>query len=147
MFKHIFVPVDGSELSVRAMDASLELALKLGARVTGFVCEPDIPLAAVNASPTTFARKIEAHEARTEAHAHAVLNSFAQRARECGVPFESEYRRSDQTDATIAEVADLVQADLILMVTHGRGLFGEMLFGSHTKNVMSRTKVAMLVLH
>ena len=43
--------------------------------------------------------------------------------------------------------ADMVQADLILMVTHGRGLFGEMLFGSHTKNVMSRTKVAMLVLH
>ena len=63
------------------------------------------------------------------------------------MPFESEYRRSDQTDATIAEVADMVQADLILMVTHGRGLFGEMLFGSHTKNVMSRTKVAMLVLH
>ena len=76
-----------------------------------------------------------------------MLDSFAQRARECGVPFESEYRRSDQTDATIAEVADMVQADLILMVTHGRGLFGEMLFGSHTKNVMSRTKVAMLVLH
>ena len=67
MFKHIFVPVDGSELSSRAMDASLELAMKLGARVTGFVCEPDIPLSAVNASPTTFARKIENHEARTEA--------------------------------------------------------------------------------
>ena len=147
MFKHIFVPVDGSELSSRAMDASLELAMKLGARVTGFVCEPDIPLSAVNASPTTFARKIENHEARTEAHAHAVLARFAERARGCGVPFESEYRRSDQIDMVIAEVADTVQADLILMVTHGRGLFGEMLFGSHTKSVMSRTKVPLLVLH
>ena len=51
--------VDGSELSVRAMDASLELALKLGAR-DRLRLRPDIPLSAVNASPTTFARKIEA---------------------------------------------------------------------------------------
>jgi len=76
-----------------------------------------------------------------------VLDAFAERAKAAGVAFRSEYRRSDQTDAVIAEVADLVKADLIVMVTHGRGVFGEMLFGSHTKNVMSRTKVPLLVLH
>ena len=70
MFKHLFVPVDGSELSLRAMDASIALALSLGATITGFVAEADIPLSAVSASPTTFVKQIEAHEARTEAHAH-----------------------------------------------------------------------------
>ncbi|MFM2053080.1 MAG: hypothetical protein RL456_1117 [Pseudomonadota bacterium] len=147
MFKHLFVPVDGSDLSVRAMEQSIELARTLGARITGFVCEPDIPLSAVSASPTTFVRQIEAHESRTEAHAHAVLQQFAARAAEAGVVFESEYRRSDQTDAAIADVAGIVGADLIVMVTHGRGVFGEMLYGSHTKNVMSKTKVPLLVLH
>jgi nucleotide-binding universal stress UspA family protein len=147
MFKHLFVPVDGSELSLRAMESSIALARSLGATITGFVVESDIPLSAVSASPTTFVKQIEAHEARTDAHAHKVLQAFADRAKAAGVTFESEYRRSDQTDAVIAEVADIVKADLIVMVTHGRGAFSELLYGSHTKNVMSRTKVPLLVLH
>ena len=37
--------------------------------------------------------------------------------------------------------------DMIVMVTHGRGTFGELLFGSHTKNVLARSKLPLLVLH
>ena len=44
MYSHLLVPVDGTELSERAAEASLELARKLGARVTGFVAEPMPPL-------------------------------------------------------------------------------------------------------
>ena len=40
MYEHLLVPVDGSELSDRAMTASIELARKLGARITGFMAEP-----------------------------------------------------------------------------------------------------------
>ena len=40
MYKHLFVPIDGSELTQRAMEGSIELALQLGARITGFVVEP-----------------------------------------------------------------------------------------------------------
>ncbi|MEY2874850.1 MAG: hypothetical protein RLZZ373_2221 [Pseudomonadota bacterium] len=147
MFKHLFVPVDGSALSVRAMDASIELAHSLGASITGFVVEPDIPLSAVSSSPTVFVQQIAEHETRTDTHAHTVLNTFAERTKAAGVPFASQYRRSDKTDDVIAEVADIVKADLIVMVTHGRGAFSELLFGSHTKSVMSRTKVPLLVLH
>lgn len=146
MFKHLFVPVDGSELSVRAMDASIELARQLGARITGFVVEPDIPLAAVNASPTTFVHHVEVHQAKINAHATGVLNQFAERAAAAGVAFESEYRQTDQVDAVIPEVAAMVGADLIVMVTHGRGALGELWFGSHTKSVMGRTQLPLLVL-
>ncbi|HRC37569.1 MAG TPA: universal stress protein, partial [Rubrivivax sp.] len=31
--------------------------------------------------------------------------------------------------------------------THGRGTFGELLFGSHTKTLMARTRLPLLVLH
>lgn len=146
MFKHLFVPIDGSELSVKAMDASLVLARQLGARVTGFVVEPDIPLVTATANPATFARRIEAHQAHSDAHAHALLNVFADRALAAGVPFESEYRQNDHIDAVIPEVAAMVGADLIVMVTHGRGALGELWFGSHTKSVMSRTHLPLLVL-
>jgi nucleotide-binding universal stress UspA family protein len=36
---------------------------------------------------------------------------------------------------------------MIVMVTHGRGPFGELLFGSRTKGVMARSKLPLLVLH
>ena len=35
---------------------------------------------------------------------------------------------------------------MIVMVTHGRGAFGELLFGSHTKNVLAKSKMPLLVL-
>jgi len=49
MVQHLLVPIDGSELSERAAEASLEFARKLGARkpcarITGFVAEPMPPL-------------------------------------------------------------------------------------------------------
>jgi nucleotide-binding universal stress UspA family protein len=147
MFKHLFVPVDGSELSEKAMEQSLALAKSLGARVTGFVCEPTIPISTVRAGASRFVQEVEAHDQRTQAHAHHVLRQFAERAAAAGIAFEGEFQTTDATDAAIAELADKVQADLIVMVTHGRGAFGELLHGSHTKNVMSKTKVALLVLH
>jgi nucleotide-binding universal stress UspA family protein len=147
MFKHLFVPVDGSELSQRAIEQSLALAKTLGARVTGFVCEPAMPLSVVNSDRHTFLRQIEAFEARTEAHAHKVLASFAASAEAAGIAFAGEHISTDATDTAIAEAADRVKADLIVMVTHGRGVFGEMVYGSHTKAVLSKTRVPLLVLH
>lgn len=147
MFKHLFVPVDGSELSHRAMEQSLALAQSLGARVTGFVCEPTLPVSTVRAGPARFVREVEAHDQRTQAHAHRVLQEFADKAASAGIAFSGEHQTTDATDSAIAELADKVKADLIVMVTHGRGAFGELLYGSHTKSVMSRTKVALLVLH
>jgi nucleotide-binding universal stress UspA family protein len=37
--------------------------------------------------------------------------------------------------------------DLLVMTTHGRGALSELLFGSHTKSVISRTTLPVLVLH
>jgi nucleotide-binding universal stress UspA family protein len=34
-----------------------------------------------------------------------------------------------------------------VMATHGRGAFGELLFGSHTKGVMAKTRLPLFVLH
>lgn len=147
MFQHLFVPVDGSELSHRAMDSSIALALKLGARITGFVAEPDLPLAALSSNPATFTARIQQHDARTEAHASALLGQFEQRAREAGIEFKGLHLRTPAVDQAIADAAEQAGCDMIVMVTHGRGAFGELLFGSHTKNVLSRSKVPLLVLH
>jgi nucleotide-binding universal stress UspA family protein len=147
MFTHFLVPVDGTELSERAAQVSLDLALKLGARVTGFVAEPMPPLPTMSANVATYQRDADEHLARTEEHARKVLAAFKARAVERGVEFDGHFQRNDSVDDAIVKAAGEFGCDLIVMVTHGRGAFGELLFGSHTKNVMSRCKVPMLVLH
>ncbi len=147
MFKRILVPVDGSDLSGRAMDASLELAKPLGAVVVGFVAEPTPPLPSVGRAPAIVEHETELHDRRTEAHAKQVLARFEERARAAGVVFEGHHEQAPLVDQAIVDAAQARGCDLIVMVTHGRGAFGEFLFGSHTKAVLARSPLPLLVLH
>lgn len=146
MFKHLLVPLDGSELSDRAVQVSIELASKLGARITGFVAEPLPPLPSMGSHAATYARQADEHLARTEAHAQSLLKGFKHKALEQGVAFEGRYKTTDAVDDAIVTAATEFDCDLIVMVTHGRGAFGALLFGSHTKNVLARSKLPLLVL-
>jgi nucleotide-binding universal stress UspA family protein len=147
MYKRLLVPVDGSELSQRAADESLALAKQLGAAVTGFVVEALPPLPSSGAALANYQREVTEHDAKTEAHANKVLTKFGEMAAAVGVNFEPHYDRDDDIAGAIARAAETKGCDLIVMVTHGRGTFGELLFGSQTKNVMARSKLPLLVLH
>jgi nucleotide-binding universal stress UspA family protein len=147
MYKNLLVPVDGSDLSDRAMQASIDLARQLGAAIVGFVAEPDMPLPNVGTQPTVYARQREVHEQHVDGHAHEVLTRFGAMAREAGVEFRGRHAVTDSVDTAIAQLAQELECDMIVMVTHGRGAFGELLFGSHTKNVLSKCKIPLLVLH
>jgi nucleotide-binding universal stress UspA family protein len=147
MYKRILVPVDGSELSDRAIHASVDLARQLGASITGFVAEPLLP---APSGPRPYLRLVDEaqeHDALTSAHAHDVLKRFAACAREAGVDFDGYYDQVPRVDRAIVEAAESRGCDLILMVTHGRGAFGEFLFGSQTKAVLAGSKLPLLVLH
>lgn len=147
MYKHLFVPVDGSELSHRAMDGSIELALQLGARITGFVVEPDLPLSTATRHGDQFFDRIKNHESRNEAHAGALLGQFKERAAAAGVDFTAHHVTSYQIDQSIMDEAESSGCDMIVMVTHGRNALGEFVFGSHTKKIIARSKLPVFVLH
>lgn len=147
MYKHLFVPVDGSELSQRAMDGSIALARQLGAVITGFVVEPDLPLSIMSRDVHETMERIKAHGADNEAHAHALLAQFEQRASAAGVTFHAAHVTSDAVDQAITDQAERLGCDMIVMVTHGRNALGEFVFGSHTKKVISHSKLPVLVLH
>jgi nucleotide-binding universal stress UspA family protein len=146
MFKQLLVPIDGSTLSSTAIDQALALAKQLGAGITGFVVEAMPALPGMGTHLSNYQREVKAHEAQTEAHAKKLLGGFEQAAAAAGVPYRSEYERNDDVAAAIARMANRAQCDMIVMVTHGRGAFGELLFGSQTKRVMSLTKLPLLVL-
>jgi nucleotide-binding universal stress UspA family protein len=64
-----------------------------------------------------------------------------------GVAFEGYHDQVPRVDRAIIEAAESRGCDMILMVTHGRGAFGEFLFGSQTKAVLAGSKLPLLVVH
>ena len=76
MYRNLFVPVDGSPLSLRAMEASIALAKQLGAAITGFVVEPDAPMPMEGSPLPAYTEATEKHIVRTDTHAHDVLSRF-----------------------------------------------------------------------
>lgn len=147
MYKNLFVPVDGEELSDRAMEGSLELAAQLGARITGFVVEPDLPLSVTTDTTGVFPDRVEEHQARITSHARTLLDEFESRAAKAGVAFSGVSVTGYSVDAAIVNEAVKHGCDMIVIVTHGRGPLGELVFGSHAKKVISRTRLPVLVLH
>ena len=147
MFKKLLVPVDGSDVSDHAIQQGVTLARQLGAAITGFVVESLPALPSMGTHLPTYRNEVKAHEASTEAHARQVLARFEKAAAGAGVPFDGQYERNDDVAAAIAGAADRHGCDMIVMATHGRGAFGELLFGSQTKRVMTLSKRPLLVLH
>ena len=147
MYQRILVPVDGTDLTERAITESIDLARQLGASITGFIAAPLPDLPDVPTSSSALKREVEEYDAITAAHAQDVLHRFAERAQAAGVPFEGHHAQVHRVDRAIIAEAESRGCDLIVMVTHGRGAFGELVFGSHSKSVMSRTKLPLLVLH
>jgi nucleotide-binding universal stress UspA family protein len=147
VIRHLFVPIDGSPLSERAIEQSVALAQQLGASITGFIVEPGPPMPATAPVLSAYQREVDLHLARSATHAREALALFATRSEAAGVPFQGAFATSSAVDETIASRAEAHGCDLIVMVTHGRGAFGELLFGSHSKSVLSRTRLPVLVLH
>jgi nucleotide-binding universal stress UspA family protein len=145
MYEHLLVPVDGSELSDRAMTASVELARKLGAKITGFIAEPfAAPPPGIGLG---YGAAVTQHDQATQKHAHAVLSEFERLCHGAGVPFAPYSTQSGHIEDAIIDAARERRCDMIVMITHSRGTLGELMWGSHTKNLLSRCKLPLLVLH
>jgi len=147
MYRHLLVPIDASESSERAMEGSIQLAAQLGASITGFVAAPPAPRQPPGRTLPMLRQEAHDHDAITEAHARAILERFEARARERGVPFVGRHASAPRIEHAILAEAEAQGCDMIVMVTEGRGAFGEFLFGSDSKAVLSGSKLPLLVLH
>lgn len=148
MYEHLLVPVDGSDLSIKAMDHSIGLAKMLGASITGFTAEPPLPLLVVEQAAVAYdVATFQEHEKRCEAHAREVLQGFAAKAQQAGVPFDGQFLITDDVQQAIVDVAAKQGCDLIVMATHGRHGLDALIHGSLTKSVLAHSKVPLLVLH
>lgn len=145
MFKHILIPVDGSEFSDRAIQAGVDFAKSIGARVTGFIAEPDYTQPSYGDMISRRGESMDQYSTRSRSHAEGVLRRIERCARDEGVEFTSSFVQSDDPVAAIVSAAEKNQCDLIVMASHGRSGLDKLIHGSATEGVMTHTQIPVLV--
>ncbi|MDE1964440.1 MAG: universal stress protein [Xanthomonadaceae bacterium] len=145
MFKHILVPTDGSELSIRAATTAIELARTCGARLLALHVVP--PFHTISYMAEMLAATELAYTQESVARAERFLAEVRDRAGKAGVPCDTRYLLDEQPHKVITRIAGENHCDLIVMGSHGwRGL-NKLLLGSETQKVLQTAEPPVLVCH
>ncbi len=131
MYKHILLPTDGSDRSMRAITAGIELAQALNAKVTGLYIREStyIPGTDEDISP----------------RAEEVLSIVTQRAKEAGISSACVSKPGDRPQDAIIQFATEKGCDLIIMGTHGRSRIGKFFLGSVAASVLEDSEIPVLL--
>jgi len=140
MFKHLLIPTDGSELSEAAIQAGVQFAKSINAKVTGFHAMPMFNM--LRHGPEGV---IEDFTKNCEAHADQFLAVIMRAAKAADVPCETALQTSDQPYEAIIATAKEKGCDLILMASNGRRGVQAFLLGSETQKVLTHSKIPVLV--
>ncbi len=142
MFKHILVPVDGSNTSQFAVGKATELAKAFGSTVTVIYVIDPYPFTGVG---TDFAygqaEYLSAATAEANAAVHAAKEAFAS----SGVTVDTSVIEAHTAWRGIVEAGASLGADLIVMGSHGRSGLEKLVLGSVAQAVLSHTKLPVLV--
>ena len=145
MFKHIFVPTDGSELSRATVQRAVTFAKEAGARITAFFAKPEYPIAYFGEGALIDPTTPEKFAELAEAQASQYLGEVQAACAEAGVACETLSMTSDVPYEAIIEAAEKSACDLIFMASHGRRGISGLLLGSETNKVLTHSKVPVLV--
>jgi nucleotide-binding universal stress UspA family protein len=142
MFKHILVPVDGSSTAQLAVEKAIGLAKAFDSRVTAiFVIDP-YPFTGVG---TDFAYGQAEYLSAATAEANAAIKAAKTAFERAGVSVGTSVIESHAAWRGVVEAAASLQADLIVMGSHGRSGLEKLVLGSVTQAVLSHTQLPVLV--
>jgi nucleotide-binding universal stress UspA family protein len=147
MYKHILSPTDGSERSGKAVGQAIELAERIGARLT--VLTVTRPLHALAGEP----QMVVGMDDEAKAYVHRFMTADARErleaaidlAEEAGIAADTVSVEHEHIYQAIIDTADKRGCDLILMASHGRSGLSAVLLGSETVKVLTHSTIPVLV--
>ncbi len=142
MYKHILLPTDGGELSMKAVRQGLALAKQLGATATALIVRR--PLREFVAEGVTIPVP-EAAQKDYAAQMDKLLDAARAEAKSAGVGCEALQVVHDEPWRGIIETAKSKGCDLIVMASHDRRGVSALLLGSETQKVLTHSSVPVLV--
>ena len=142
MFQRILVPTDGSEITAKAVQTAIAMAKVHGAQVFAISIKEPFPYSAISEmQPTPPQEFFDAQERIAGARVADVRKA----CESAGVACEGHTVESLHAWEAIIDHAKLVNADLIVMASHGRRGVEALLLGSETQKVLTHTSTPVLV--
>lgn len=142
-FKHLLVPLDGSELAEKALPVAQQLALQFDGqitllRVTG---APYVPVGGVAYGDLVIQLRDQIQE-----EASVYLTSQARDLRQQGCNVDECVIEGEPVADLILNSIDDLGADTIVMSTHGRGGIARWVYGSVADKVLRRARVPLFLI-
>jgi nucleotide-binding universal stress UspA family protein len=143
VYRHVLIPTDGSALSQAAIRHGMALARTMGARVT--VVTASLPFHSFALDPVMVSDSPVRYQQECEALAEKALGIARTEAGVAGVSCETVHVTEAQPYQAIIETARKRGCDLICMASHGRKGISALVLGSETNNVLTHSKIPVLV--
>ncbi len=140
MFKRILLPIDGSDVSARAMEKAIELAKLCGAHLFAlYAILPEVAEQFVSGQSRPY--PVDNGSARADRYLSVVQLA----ADNANVPCDCIVMHGGEAWDVIIGVARERACDLIVMGAHGRRGLARMLLGSETQSVLLHSDIPMLI--
>ena len=142
MFKHILVPVDGSSTARQAIDKALAIAEAFKSTVTlVYVIDPYAFTGMGNDFSYGQAEYLEA----ATREGHDAIAAARQVFEAQGIPVNGSVVEGSAIYQAILDTAESIDADLVVMGSHGRRGLEKLVLGSVTAQVLSHAHLCVLV--
>jgi nucleotide-binding universal stress UspA family protein len=145
MFKHLLVPIDGSDVTKKALKKVLDLAKKDSATITlAYVSDPMPPMVYSDSSLGYGFSQLD-HKKACDAFAKSLFKkSLAVLGG--GVTVRTQHIFSSSLAGGVLEAAKKAKADVIVMASHKRTGIKGILLGSQTNEVIVHSSLPVIVL-
>ncbi len=142
MFKHILVPVDGSETAQKAVENAAGLAKAFSSAVTVIYVIDPYPFTGLGSD---FAYGQAEYLSAATAEAEQAIQAAKQALEQVGLTPQSKVVEEHATWRGILEAAKTTGADLIVMGSHGRHGLEKIVLGSVAQRVLSHSHLPVFV--
>ena len=148
--KKILVPVDGSDLSFKAVDYAIHLAKADNAEITALNVVEDIKQGGAIGLQAKYGNVslVDAFRKVRKDSAEQWMNKISQEAKSQGVTFKSEIIDDEDATSEAGVITGYVQqhnVDLIVIGSKGRSKLDRLLTGGVTNSVVNSAKTPVLV--
>ena len=142
MYSRILFPTDGSDITPKALQTTLQLAKLTGAAIDTLAVKEPFPYSAISEmQPVPPQEFFDAQERVAAARVKEVCDTAAAHGVACP-PFTVEALHPWEA---ILEHAKAQGCDLIVMASHGRRGMTALLLGSETQKVLTHSTLPVLV--
>jgi len=148
MYSRIICAIDGSDLSIKALNHAFVLASRLGAELTAVnVTDPSVIIApGADMMMIDTASIIDELDRSKAEGAKAVMAEATRLAGASGVTLSTLHVPGLPAAEGIIKCAKDTQADLIVMGSHGRRGLGRLLLGSQAAEVLAHAEIPVLII-